>query len=89
VCANKGTIIDIYAFKKQATEVNERLHIVQHNLYEILAAIQKHYHVIYNYLQIIDDKEKEYLMSRSKFQEFIVWRKNINVLGLAPFSEFE
>jgi hypothetical protein len=28
-------------------------------------------------------------MARSKFQEFIVWRKNLNVPGLAPFSEFE
>jgi hypothetical protein len=28
-------------------------------------------------------------MARSKFQEFIVWRQNLNVPGLAPFSQFE
>jgi hypothetical protein len=40
-------------------------------------------------LHIIDDKEKESSMDISKFQESIVWRKNINVRGLAPFSKFE
>jgi hypothetical protein len=50
-----------------------------------LDAIQKNYQVINNYLHIIDDKEKKYSMGGSKFQEFIVWRKNLNVPGLAPF----
>jgi hypothetical protein len=54
-----------------------------------LDVIQKHYQVINNSLHIIDDKEKESSMAGSKFQEFIVWRKNINVPRLAPFSEFE
>jgi len=54
-----------------------------------LDTIQKHYWVRNNSLQIIDDKEKESFMARAKFQEFIVWRQNLNVLGLAPFSEFE
>jgi chromosome segregation ATPase len=85
----KSTIIDISAFKKQASEINERLQIVQQNLYESLDTIQKHYQVINNSLQIIDDKEKQSSIARSKFQEFIVWRQNLNVLGLAPFSEFE
>ena len=79
------TLIDISSFKKQALEVNEKLQIVQQNLYESLDAIQKNYQVINNYLHIIDDKEKKYSMGGSKFQEFIVWRKNLNVPGLAPF----
>jgi hypothetical protein len=54
-----------------------------------LDVIQKHYQVINNSLHIIDDKEKESSMVGSKFQEFIVWRKNLNVPRLAPFSEFE
>jgi hypothetical protein len=28
-------------------------------------------------------------MARSKFQEFIVWRKKLNVPGIAHFSQFE
>jgi hypothetical protein len=46
----KGTIIDIYAFKKHTSKVNEKLQIVQQNLYESLDAIQKHYQVINNSL---------------------------------------
>jgi hypothetical protein len=65
------------------------LQIVQQNFYESLDTIQKHYHVINNSLQIIDDKEKESIIARSKFQELIVWRKNLNIPGLVPFSEIE
>jgi hypothetical protein len=57
--------------------------------YENLDIIQKNYHVINNSLQIIDDKEKESIISRSKFQELVVWRKNLNIPGFAPFSEIE
>jgi ABC-type dipeptide/oligopeptide/nickel transport system ATPase subunit len=85
----ESTIIDISSFKKQASEVNEKLQIVQQDLYESLDAIQKHYQVINNSLKIIYEKERESFMARSKFQEFIVWRKNLNVPGLAPFSQFE
>jgi hypothetical protein len=57
----ESTVIDISAFKKQASEVNEKLQIVQQDLYESLDSIQKHYQVINNSLKIIDEKEKESL----------------------------
>jgi hypothetical protein len=85
----ESTIIDISAFKKQALEINEGLQIAQQNFYESLEIIQKHYHVINNSLQIIADKEKESITARSKFQELIVWKKNLNIPGLVPFSEIE
>jgi hypothetical protein len=65
------------------------LQIVQHNLYENLDVIQKNYHVINNSLQIVYDKEKESIIVRSKFQELIVWRININIPGFVHFSEVE
>jgi hypothetical protein len=83
----ESTIIDISTFKKQASEINEGLQIVQQNFYESLDIIQKHYHVINNSLQIIDDKEKESIIARSKFQELIVWRKNLNIPGLFLFQK--
>jgi hypothetical protein len=81
----ESTIIDISAFKKQALEINEGLQIVQQNFYESLDIIQKHYHVINNSLQIIVDKEKESIIARSKFQELIVWKQNLNIPGFVPF----
>jgi hypothetical protein len=83
------TVIDISTFKKQASEINEGLQIVQQNFYESLDIIQNNYHVINNSLQIIDDKEKESIIDRFKFQELIVWRKNLNIPGYVPFSEIE
>jgi hypothetical protein len=85
----ESTVIDISAFKKQALEINEGLQIVQQNFYESLDIIQKHYHVINNSLQIIVDKEKESITARSKFQELIVWKQNLNIPGFVPFSEIE
>ena len=51
--------------------------------------IQRHYQLINNYLKNIHEKDKEAYTTRSKFQEFIVWRQQINVPGIAPFSQFE
>jgi hypothetical protein len=81
--------MDISTFKKQASEVNENFQIVQHNLYENMDIIQKRYQVINNSLKHIHEKEKEAYTTRSKFQEFIVWRQKLNVPRIAPFSQFE
>jgi hypothetical protein len=51
--------------------------------------IQIHYQVINNSLKNIHKKEKKSHTTMSKFQEFRVWRQKINVLGLAPFSQYE
>jgi hypothetical protein len=40
-------------------------------------------------LKNIYEKEKEAYTARSKFQELIVWRKKLNVPGIAHFSQFE
>jgi len=69
--------------------VNEKLQIFQQDMYESLDAIQRHYQVINNYSKNIYEKERGYFMARSKFQEIIVWRKNLNVPGIAPFSQVE
>jgi len=58
-------------------------------MYESLDAIQRHYQVINNSLKNIYEKEREYFMARSKFQEIIVWRQKLNVPGIAPFSQVE
>jgi hypothetical protein len=85
----ESTVIDISSFKKQALEINEGLQIVQQNFYESLDTIQKYYQVINGSLQSIDDKEKESIMAKSKFQELIGWRQNLNIPGFVPFSEIE
>jgi hypothetical protein len=54
-----------------------------------LDTIQRHYQVINNYFKNIYEKEREYFMARSKFQEFIVWRQKLNVPGIAHFSQYE
>jgi len=51
--------------------------------------IQRHYQVINNFLKNIHENEKEAYTSRSKFQEFIVWRQKLNVHRITPFSQFE
>jgi len=33
--------------------------------------------------------EKYASVTRSKFQEFIIWRQKSNIFGLAPFSHYE
>jgi hypothetical protein len=40
-------------------------------------------------LKNIHEKETKTYTTRSKFQEFIVWRQKINVPGLAPFLQHE
>jgi hypothetical protein len=85
----ESTVIDISAFKKQALEINEGLQVVQQNFFEILDTIQKYYQVINGSLQSIDDKEKESIMAKSKFQELIGWRQSLNLPGVVPFSEIE
>jgi hypothetical protein len=77
--------MDISSFKKQASEVNEKMQIVQQDLYENMDIIQRHYQVINNSLKNIYEKEREAFTTRSKFQEFIVWRKKLNVPGIALF----
>jgi hypothetical protein len=54
-----------------------------------LDIIQKKYHVTNNSLQIIADKEKKSITTRSKLHELIVWKKNLSILGFVPFSEIE
>jgi hypothetical protein len=78
--------MDISAFKKKASEVNEKLKIVQQDMYENIDISQRHYQVINNSLKNIYEKEKEAYTDRSKFQEFIIWRKKLNVPRIAHFS---
>jgi hypothetical protein len=85
----ESTLIDISSFQKQALEINEGLHTIQHNFYESLDIILKNYHVISNSLQFIADKEKESITARSKFQGLMVWKKNLNISGFIPFPEIE
>jgi hypothetical protein len=81
----KNTKWTFLPFKNQASEVNEKLKIVQQDLYENMDIIQRHYQVINNSLKNIYEKEREAFTARSKFQEFIVWRQKLNVPGIAPF----
>jgi hypothetical protein len=71
--------MDISTFKKQTSKVNETFKIVQQDLYENIDIIQRHYQVINNSLKNIYEKERESYTTRSKFQEFIVWRQKLNV----------
>jgi hypothetical protein len=71
--------MDIYTFKKQASKINEKMETVQQDLYQNMDIIQRHYQVINNSLKNIHEKEKESYTSKSKFQEFIVWRQKLNV----------
>jgi hypothetical protein len=85
----ENTKIDHVAFKMKASEINERLGVVQLDLYQAMDTIQKYYQRINTSLKNIYDKEKEACAARSKFQEFIVWRQKVNFPGLAPFSQYE
>ena len=51
--------------------------------------IQKYYQVINGSLQNVDDKEKESILAKSKFQELIGWRQSLNLPRVVPFSETE
>ena len=85
----ENTGMDITAIKKKASEINGNLEIVQQDLYQNMDIIQRHYQVINNSFKNIHEKEKEAYTSRSKFQEFIVWRQILNVPGISPFSHLE
>jgi hypothetical protein len=85
----ENTGMDINAFKKKASEINGKLETAKQDLYQNMDIIQRHYQVINNSLKNIHEKEKEAYTTRSKFQEFIVWRQKINVPRLAPFSQYE
>jgi hypothetical protein len=85
----ENTTIDITAFKAQASEINEKLEVVQQDLYQKVDTIQKYYQAINNSLKSIYVKEKDASVARSKFQEFIIWRQKANIPGLAPFSQYE
>jgi hypothetical protein len=56
---------------------------------ESLESIQKQYIIINDSLQIIVDKEKELVNTRSKFQELMMWNQNINIPGITQFTELE
>jgi hypothetical protein len=60
--------IDITAFKSQVYEINEKLEAVQHYLYKKVDTIQKFYQEINNSMKSIYAKEKDALVSRSKFE---------------------
>jgi len=77
------------AFKEQASEINEKLEVAQEDLYQKVDTIQKCYQAINISLKIIYVKEKYACMARSKFREFNIWRQKSNILGLAPFSQYE
>jgi hypothetical protein len=83
----ENEIVDIFSFKKQALEVNNGLQSSQDSFCEILEIIQKQYLIINDSLQIIVDKEKELVNTRSKFQELMMWNQSLNVPGLAQFIE--
>jgi hypothetical protein len=51
--------------------------------------IHKCYQTIKLSLKSIYVKEKDACATRSKFQEFIIWRHKANILGLTPFSHYE
>jgi hypothetical protein len=85
----ENTTIDITAFKTQASEINEKLEVVQQELYQKVDTIQKCYQAINISLKSIYVKEKDACVARSKFQEFIIWRQKANIPGLTPFSHYE
>jgi hypothetical protein len=85
----ENEIVDIYSFKKKALEVNDGLQSSEDIFCESLEIIKKKYLIINYSLQIIDDKEKELVNTRSKFYELMMWNQSLNVLGIAQFSEFE
>jgi hypothetical protein len=62
----ENEIVDISSFKKQALEVNDGLQSTQDSFCEILEIIQKQYLIINDSLQIIVDKEKELVNTRSQ-----------------------
>ena len=81
----ENTITNITAFKEEASEINEKLEVVQQDLYQKVDTIQKYYQAINNSLKSIYVKEKDAFVARSKFQEFIIWRQKANIHGLTPF----
>jgi hypothetical protein len=76
----------ISSFKKKSFEVNENMETVQQDIYQNMDIIQRHYQVIDNSLNNNHEKEKESYTSKSKFQEFIIWRQKNNVPWIAHFS---
>jgi hypothetical protein len=70
----ENTTIDNTTFKEEASEINEKLEVVQQDLYQKVDTIQKYYQTINNSLKSIYVKEKEASVARSKIQEFIIWR---------------
>jgi hypothetical protein len=82
----ENEIVDISSFKKQTLEINDGLQSAQDSLCEILKFIKKQYLIINYSLQIIVDKEKELVNTRSKFQELMI---SLNVTGIAQFPELE
>jgi hypothetical protein len=85
----ENTTIDITAFKAQASEINEKMEVVQQDLYQKVDTNQKCYQAINLSLKSIYVKEKYACVSRSKFQEFIICRQKVNIFDLAPFSHYE
>ena len=81
--------IEITAFKTQASEINEKLEVVQYELYQKIDVIKKLYQEINLSLKSIYVKENEACAARSKFQEFIIWKQKDNIPGLTHFSHYE
>jgi len=85
----ENTQINHAAFKMQAFEINERLGAVQLDIYQVVDIVQEYYQRINTSMNTIYDKEKEARATRSKFQDFIVWRQKMNFPGITPFSQYE
>jgi hypothetical protein len=84
----ENEIIDI-PFEKRDLEVNDGLQLSQDMFFESLESIQKIYSIINYSLQIIVDKEKQLVNTRSKFQELMMWNQNINIPRITQFIELE
>jgi hypothetical protein len=68
----EGTSIDILAFQDQAREINEKLEIVQQDLFLKVDAIQECYQVVDLSLKGIYVKEREAPSTWARFQEAII-----------------
>jgi hypothetical protein len=64
----ENEFFDISSFKKQGLEVNDGLQSSQDSFYETLEIIKKQYIIMNDSLQIITNKEKDLINTRSKFQ---------------------
>ena len=85
----EGTSIDISVFQIQALEVNEKLEVVQQDLFLKIDVIQKCYWVVDISLKDIYIKEREARSTRVKFQEAIILVQKDNGPYFPLLSPFE